>query len=193
MSVQLIYAIAGAVILLLVAGGAIIIAARRRLHGTGTERGGRSSAAAPTASASSADAQVLGEILRRRGLATEAQLAGMSAREVQMLYDTLTAKLPPAARTPASPSAETQVLALNRPVQGRTVPIGRIFCPSCGTALDSGLDRPRFAVACPGCGARLSAQLLGVRLTITVEDARGRPSTPPGGTDPDGDALPPPG
>ncbi|HKG94643.1 MAG TPA: zinc ribbon domain-containing protein [Gemmatimonadaceae bacterium] len=187
MSDKVLFAIAGAIIFALACGA--IVAAGRSLRGRAK---GRPAAGRPSGAVTSdaANAQVLGEILRRRGLATEAQLAGMSPREVQMLYDMLTAKLPPTARTPASPSAETAVVAMNRPVQGRTVPIGRLFCPNCGTTLDSGLDRPRFAISCPGCGARVSAQLLGVRLTITVEDARGRPSAP---SRPGGEALPPPG
>jgi hypothetical protein len=175
MSPKVLFAVAGVLVLLLAWG--VIVAAGRSLRAKrqGTTRGGGSSPVA----GDGRDATVLGEVLKRRGLATDEQLAGMSPREVQMLFDTMTAKLPPAARTPASPSAETAVFSLNRPVQGRTAAIGRAFCPGCGTALDAGRDRPRFAAVCPGCGGQVTAQLLGVRLTLTVENGRGRQTPPP--------------
>src|SRR5215216_5069458 len=124
MSPKVLFAVASVIVLLLAWG--VIVAAGRSLRAkrqSGARRG-----AAPAAAGDGRDAVVLGEVLKRRGLATEAQLAGMSPREVRMLFDTMTAKLPPAARTPASPSAEAEVFSLNRPVQGRTAAIGRAFC-----------------------------------------------------------------
>ena len=111
-------------------------------------------------------------VLQERKIATVEEIAAMSPRERQLLFDSVARKVTPLVGVPAVASSGRAAPA---PMSGGTsaAPVGVLYCPACATTIDAAADSNRVVVPCPGCGRRLSARRDGVRVSVTIDDNLG--------------------
>lgn len=166
------YALGGGVLLAAVGGAAW---ASRKLRSEVKRRPNERSAADATSAAglgpSELSARHVFRTLQERKIATVEQLAAMSPRERQLLFDAVATKVTPLAGMPAVKSAAGAGGARTREVPPPApAAVGPLHCPACGAALAAGTDAPRTVTHCDGCGRRVAARREGGRLTVTVDD-----------------------
>lgn len=109
-------------------------------------------------------------VLQERKIATVEEIAAMSPRERQLLFDSVARKVTPLAGVPAvtaSGSGTTPAPAAASP----TAPVGVLHCPACAAPIAEAAASNRVVVPCPGCGRRISARRDGVRVSVTVDDS----------------------
>ena len=108
-------------------------------------------------------------LLQERKIASVEELAAMSPRERQLLFDAVATKV-----TPVLGIAAVQAGGRHRGSEeaGEHPPIGALHCPACGAALAAGPDAPRVVTTCAGCGRRVAARRDGGRVSVTVDDRR---------------------
>jgi hypothetical protein len=112
--------------------------------------------------------------LQEKKIATAAQLAAMSPRERQLLFDTVATKVTPLAGVPTVRStAAGSGGGAQRPAAAAPAPrgVGSLHCPACGAALSIDADAPRAVSHCDGCGRRVAARRDGARLTVTADES----------------------
>ena len=112
-------------------------------------------------------------VLQERKIASVEEIAAMSPRERQLLFDSVARMVTPLAGMPAVASASGAAArpTLAGPSISASV-VGTLHCPACAAAIPAAADASRVVAPCPGCGRRLSARRDGVRVSVTVDDPR---------------------
>ena len=127
-------------------------------------------------------------VLQERKIASVEEIAAMSPRERQLLFDAVARKVTPLVGMPAvpagNPAAAAAVAAPAVAQPGATQDaVGVLHCPACAAAIPAAAEANRVLAMCPGCGRRVTARRDGVRVSVTVDDPRpsgaGAPSPPP--------------
>ncbi|HET7458836.1 MAG TPA: hypothetical protein VFJ74_14400 [Gemmatimonadaceae bacterium] len=117
--------------------------------------------------------------LQERNIASVEELAAMTPRERQLLFDAVATKVTPivgmpAVRSAGGPTPSSGSAAVGRARQPSPPPppaaSGPLHCPACGAALAIDTDAPRSVTHCDGCGRRVATRRDGARLTVTVDD-----------------------
>lgn len=115
-------------------------------------------------------------VLQERNIATVEEIAAMSPRERQLLFDSVARKVTPLVAMPAVRVGATPASTPSGPalVGGSTSPaaVGVLHCPACTAPIAAASESARVVLPCPGCGRRLSARRDGMRVSMTVDDPR---------------------
>ena len=161
----------GAVVLIAAVGGAAWAGRRLRAYLRGTSASDADATAAAALGPSELSARHVFRTLQEKKIATAAQLAAMSPRERQLLFETVATKVTPLAGMPAVRAADSGAARpAAPPARPATAAVGPLHCPACGAVLTLDEDAPRSVTHCDGCGRRVAARRDGGRLTVTVDE-----------------------
>jgi len=111
-------------------------------------------------------------VLQERKIASVEEIAAMSPRERQLLFDSVARKVTPLVGVPAVASGGRSPTA-PAIVGPPHAAVGVLHCPACGALIEAAAEANRVVVPCPDCGRRLSARRDGVRVSVTVDDNLG--------------------
>jgi hypothetical protein len=116
-------------------------------------------------------------VLQERKIATVEEIAAMSPRERQLLFDSVARTVTPLVAMPAVGGSSTRPTSATAAVPAAAVPaaaapVGALHCPACAAPIPAAAEDNRVVAPCPGCGRRLSARRDGVRVSVTVDDPR---------------------
>jgi hypothetical protein len=104
-----------------------------------------------------------GKTTRETRAAAEAQVADMSAQDLEDLYSR---------SRPGPPFTQEVDLGVVREVRAKTAAasyLGPLHCPACSAQLARGLVTLPNTASCPGCNRRVAARRDGRRLVVEVE------------------------
>lgn len=161
----------GAVVLIAAVGGAAWAGRRLRADLRGTTARDADATAAAALGPSELSARHVFRTLQEKKIATAAQLASMSPRERQLLFETVATKVTPLAGMPAVRAADSGAARpAAPPARPATTAVGPLHCPACGAVLTIDESAPRSVTHCDGCGRRVAARRDGGRLTVTVDE-----------------------
>jgi hypothetical protein len=164
----------GAGVLVGAVGGAVWAGRRLRADLRRVTPSQQDAAAAAALGPSELTARHVFRTLQEKKIATASQLAAMSPRERQLLFETVATRVTPLAGVPTVPAAgegvarPTPVAA--QPAAPMPTAVGALHCPACGAALAIDRDAPRAVSHCDACGRRVAARREGNRLTVTVDE-----------------------
>jgi hypothetical protein len=145
--------VVGALVVLAGAVIAIWLVGRRLRTDLGLPRSLESAPSSP-----SAPTNVVRE-LQARGLATPAQLAGMTETERQLLFATAASAISRTSENERLPGERTAVSLVDLPP---------LFCPLCGYRLEQFTSVPPITGKCETCQTRVVVRRDGARLMLTV-------------------------
>ena len=161
----------GAVVLIAAVGGAAWAGRRLRADLRGTSASDADATAAAALGPSELSARHVFRTLQEKKIATAAQLAAMSPRERQLLFETVATKVTPLAGMPAvRPAGAGAPRPPAPPARPAPPPRGPRHGPPRGAVLTLDEDAPRSVTHCDGCGRRVAARRDGGRLTVTVDE-----------------------
>lgn len=112
-------------------------------------------------------------VLQDRKIATVEEIAAMSPRERQLLFDSVARKVTPLVAMPAVAASGGRGTPAATTVPAATA-VGVLHCPACAAPIPAAAEANRVVLPCPGCGRRLSARRDGLRVSVTVDDPLAR-------------------